>query len=928
MIERYTPEEAREYLEAASQFYAGIAARRWYGDHVCLAAHPRTVNGSPDDIVEDGAESGAELTGKWANQVVSYLDGATTESSVRQALRIASNDLDVEPFAKLLHEKTLLGLMLGVLDAAKEHESLLAGNSTFAPIQFLRDAPLSRQPLKKALELWEQRKIMSRERFDALSQKLKQRAFTFAGTARDDLLAAAHAELEKQMREGNLNFRDFKKFAAARLESAGWTPANRSHVETIFRTNVNSALASGRHAEQTRPDVLAALPYWQIRGVPDARARETHKRAHNIVLPANHEFWRLAYPPFGYNCFLPGTEIRGNVIGASRAWYAGKAVEFLTAKGRRLTVTANHPVLTTKGFVAACTLRNGNQLVGYLGESGVSLLRTTTKRDEDHGPARADQVFRALSEAHPVRFTRTRADNFHGEAQSFVGEIEVVGSYWDLVSEPKPASLDEALQFGFEATASAGPRRGASYSSLEWVHLSTTSAPGLSALTLDGFGVRLQRSPLHEFCFGLPAHLDAIPTEEASEGRARNTDLFRELLHRGSPSVEVDEVVKVREFEFCGHVYDFETTTGWLFADSVAASNCRCTVISRTAAWIRRTGIKIGPVPRDLPDPGFASGTRGLIVVPAQLERSDSAVRPVPQPVPVPQPAPPEPTLILPDVTSVPVPQVPIVPPVSVVPVGPRAPGFPVGPNPFPAGGPASLPPPPMPLPTAPLTEAQQHKALVDSFDRFTAEAKALKHVFGGALPTVEQLDAISGRAVLADASVFVQSFGKSVVTTLRSKDGKVEIVRTLSLKRGKLMVKHDLFLIDEAFQGQGLGKRVLRRQFEEYARLGVSRIDIDPAWKGKYVWPRMGFTLADSKDWPMVQQRFREYLTSEGVEGASAIVSQLKNVQDIALAQIDGKPHGKEFLLGFRGLPSLKMRLDPRDPGYRYLLRYLGLSP
>jgi hypothetical protein len=146
--------------------------------------------------------------------------------------------------------------------------------------------------------------------------------------ASTEMLNVTKAELAKQLaaartrptvdvdgvarREG-FALRRFRKFAEDRLESAGWTPANKSHVETVFRTTGLGALASGRFVEMRKPDVLAVLPFWQIRGVNDSRARPTHKAAFGIVLPANHPFWLTAYPPFGYNC-------RCRVTARSRRW--------------------------------------------------------------------------------------------------------------------------------------------------------------------------------------------------------------------------------------------------------------------------------------------------------------------------------------------------------------------------------------------------------------------------------------------------------------------------------------------------------------------------------------------------------------------------------------------------------------------------------
>jgi hypothetical protein len=63
----------------------------------------------------------------------------------------------------------------------------------------------------------------------------------------------------------------------------------------------------------TQPAVLKLRPYWQIMGPDDDRKRPTHRKALGVVLPADHPFWRTAFPPFGYNC-------RERVVSRSQKW--------------------------------------------------------------------------------------------------------------------------------------------------------------------------------------------------------------------------------------------------------------------------------------------------------------------------------------------------------------------------------------------------------------------------------------------------------------------------------------------------------------------------------------------------------------------------------------------------------------------------------
>lgn len=212
--------------------------------------------------------------------------------------------------------------MLGALDSLEERESEepepLQAYARGQSILAKRELPFSQQPFAAAIEAFSQRNIVQRSVFDKLTDAAKQKAFTVAGLAVEELLGDAHAELDRQLKASpertykdpatgkwvykGPNLGEFKKFTKQRLEKAGWTPANPSHVETIYRTNIASAYSTGRVAEMTQPAVLKARPYWQIQGVEDSRQRITHRKAHGVVLPVDHPFWRTAFPPFGYNC--------------------------------------------------------------------------------------------------------------------------------------------------------------------------------------------------------------------------------------------------------------------------------------------------------------------------------------------------------------------------------------------------------------------------------------------------------------------------------------------------------------------------------------------------------------------------------------------------------------------------------------------------
>lgn len=309
-----TAAEAADELEAFGRFYGSLAAREYFGEHVCLAAHPDHANGSVEDLVEHGVEAGAAITAGWTERILDAVDDRSTPGSILTAL--GNLELDLTPFARIVEQSLMHSAMLGVLDSEWERQH----DEEIAPARFaadIREGAFTSVPFLEARSLFERRQVLPKAAFDALEQGARRQAFTVARMASAEMLNVTKAELARQLsqarerpivdqddvaRRGGFNLRDFRRFAKDRLESAGWTPANKSHVETVFRTNAVGALASGRFVEMRKPDVLAALPYWQIRGVNDSRARPTHKAAFGIILPANHPFWLTAYPPWGFNC--------------------------------------------------------------------------------------------------------------------------------------------------------------------------------------------------------------------------------------------------------------------------------------------------------------------------------------------------------------------------------------------------------------------------------------------------------------------------------------------------------------------------------------------------------------------------------------------------------------------------------------------------
>lgn len=153
-----------------------------------------------------------------------------------------------------------------------------------------------------------------------------------------------------------------------------------------------------------------------------------------------------------FNCMVPDTQVRGNFSHAIRSVYDGQITEIITRAGRRLRLTPNHPVLTAKGFVAAGSLEQGNQLVANNGQIDLLASGRADGYQIYDRPAMVKDVFEAflfgatnrpgaLSSLVEVR--RGRPHDFYGDGKAVQGNVEIVGSYGSLLNDPESCRFEE-----------------------------------------------------------------------------------------------------------------------------------------------------------------------------------------------------------------------------------------------------------------------------------------------------------------------------------------------------------------------------------------------------------------------------------------------------------------------------------------------------
>jgi SPP1 gp7 family putative phage head morphogenesis protein len=162
---------------------------------------------------------------------------------------------------------------------------------------------------REAVRAWRQRVPVTEAQLAELEGNMRDRAFTVANVAQADLVTDVWEALDRAIAHGT-TFDDFKDAVGVVLEDA-WGGAQPGRLETIFRTNVQTAYNAGRYAQARHPAVGMRRPYWRFVAVEDARTSDICSEADGTVLPASDGWWHTHVPPLHHNCrstFVPLTD--------------------------------------------------------------------------------------------------------------------------------------------------------------------------------------------------------------------------------------------------------------------------------------------------------------------------------------------------------------------------------------------------------------------------------------------------------------------------------------------------------------------------------------------------------------------------------------------------------------------------------------------
>lgn len=532
-------------------------------------------------------------------------------------------------------------------------------------------------PFEEAIAWARERKaVLPAEFYGARLQAVRARSFAIAGLSALDQVQQVADSLADATAKGT-TLREWQRNLPDSVFELG-----KARRELIFRNAVQTHYGIGRTIQQR--ENAASRPYLMWDAINDSRTRPTHAAMDGHIAPINDPIWRRWSPPAGHNSLLPWQRVSGSAFVGLKARYAGPIVEIVGQSGARLSVTAQHPVLTRRGWVAAQDIEVGDQLVSYGGPVGSGAV--STDLDEHDAPPTIEEVFNAL--ALRARGTMPRsALHLHGDAQFVDGNVEVVAVDRELMERLKSArtqGVDHFLLALADQVSGLAERACAPFV-VAWRELRRCAA-ALGSIQPSGGGAAIDHgnaTSLQVLRQALAVYAEsalqvaqsrAVAVEVAHHvrdwraetgGRAAhvaardhrvgfrfgplgdtafadvfvggfevNPNALADALKAHPGAVEFEDVVDLRTRYWSGHVYDLETASGNILAYGntgrrhYVVSNCRCTRIALSDAQARARGYPKAD-PGVEPDAGWAGdpteGNADLLRI-IEARRSDSLV--------------------------------------------------------------------------------------------------------------------------------------------------------------------------------------------------------------------------------------------------------------------------------------------------------------
>lgn len=225
----------------------------------------------------------------------------------RAGLQLTIHSFDRTPLTALIAEQSGIAFMaadLLVRSHSRAHatfklaqgDGMLPGGGDDEPLVQFVD-----MPWEEAIREWKKRGRVTENDLERLIRQVAHDSDEASRLLLERVQERTLEHLETALRDGK-TYEKFAEDLRGGLVPLGITADDDAYLQTVFRTNVQSAYGAGRYIAITDPEVVAERPYVQYLTVGDGFVRPSHAKLHGKVFRVDSSEWRAIAPPNGFNC--------------------------------------------------------------------------------------------------------------------------------------------------------------------------------------------------------------------------------------------------------------------------------------------------------------------------------------------------------------------------------------------------------------------------------------------------------------------------------------------------------------------------------------------------------------------------------------------------------------------------------------------------
>lgn len=333
-------------------------------------------------------------------------------------------------------------------------------------------------------------------------------------------------------------------------------------------------------------------------------------------------------PPMHPNCVLPDTEIIAPGIEAiTKSDYSGDVIKFVTANGRNVTVTPNHIVPTSRGWIRAKNLIKGDKVFCYRGCIESRTIGTPT--DNNRTPT-IENLFASIIKAQgsttccvPAASIDLKGDVI---PNSKINIIFVDGKLGDKINTLMSKFISDSFLVGTGETRESVLSRDGSLSKLliriglafdgfmgrfdkgsVFFRSSATSRDLISLRRASDYDARLFKYSVNNTATDFilignsqTTHAGSVISDNGSlinlslssvNRNSQSNSIFNENFFNSFSSlmdnsrylsdtfatlIEIDDIIDIQRCFYSGHVYDASSLSTLYIANGIVTSNCHC----------------------------------------------------------------------------------------------------------------------------------------------------------------------------------------------------------------------------------------------------------------------------------------------------------------------------------------------------------------